>query len=350
MRIVVLSALQAGLDTLHALGDFPLSAVIGLARPSDERCVSGYIDMAPYAAARGLPYIEAESYGLCSPNDVTRLSALNFDLLLVLGWQRLVPGWLLSKARIGAIGAHGSMTGITGGRGRSPQVWALLLGATEFSVSLFWLTPGVDDGPLIATGEFALTPYDDISSSLLKTARLVAKLLGEALADGRLGRDAARRPQDAEAGYWPKRSPQDGALDWRRSTEALYNFIRAQTRPYPGAYSDLGPNDGVLRIWRAKPFDTRLPAGIAAGTIVQRTAADALLVATGDGLLLVEDYELESPGTARLSAGRVLPSVDFAQQLRGILDRHLAVLPEFPLAKALLRQLENTAQAEEGPP
>ena len=78
--------------------------------------------------------------------------------------------------------------------------------------------------------------------------------------------------------YYPKRTPKDGLIDFRDSAEVLYNFIRAQTRPYPGAFAFL---DGrKWSIWRAAPFDRfafrdapripgRIVAALPSGLVVQ---------------------------------------------------------------------------------
>lgn len=39
--------------------------------------------------------------------------------------------------------------------------------------------------------------------------------------------------------YLPKRTPGDGQIDWNRTNVEIYNFVRALTRPYPGAFSYL---------------------------------------------------------------------------------------------------------------
>ena len=55
---------------------------------------------------------------------------------------------------LGVLGGHGSPDGISGGRGRLPQNWALILGAKRFDLALFKITPGIDDGPIIAKRSF----------------------------------------------------------------------------------------------------------------------------------------------------------------------------------------------------
>ena len=36
---------------------------------------------------------------------------------------------------------------------------------------------------------------------------------------------------------YPQRNPEDGRVDWNKTSKQIYNFVRAQTRPYPGAFT-----------------------------------------------------------------------------------------------------------------
>jgi methionyl-tRNA formyltransferase len=61
----------------------------------------------------------------------------------------------------------------------------------------------------------------------------------------------------------PQRSPEDGKIDWRWSAHKTYNLIRAQTRPYPGAFTHWGQEK--IKIWKAslpgKIDDNHSPTG-----------------------------------------------------------------------------------------
>lgn len=37
--------------------------------------------------------------------------------------------------------------------------------------------------------------------------------------------------------YGSMRTAEDGVIDWSRTADEIYNFIRAQSRPYPGAFT-----------------------------------------------------------------------------------------------------------------
>jgi methionyl-tRNA formyltransferase len=102
-----------------------------------------------------------------------------------------------------------------------------------------------------------------------------------------LDRSAPRVPQDpSRASSWPKRAPADGIIDWETRAPYLYDWVRAQTRPYPGAFTFLG--DEKVVVWRARPVDVAAEAP--AGTILA-TEPEGPVVACGEGALLLEEVE-----------------------------------------------------------
>jgi methionyl-tRNA formyltransferase len=99
-----------------------------------------------------------------------------------------------------------------------------------------------------------------------------------------LERRAPRIPQDDRRGsWWPKRTPADGIIDWETRAPYLYDWVRAQTRPYPGAFTYLGADKVV--VWAARPVPFEGEA--AAGTVV----AEGPVVACGEGALLLEEVD-----------------------------------------------------------
>jgi methionyl-tRNA formyltransferase len=344
MNISVLATVEAGLNTLSCLAPHvKIDHVIGLSPGANAPSVAGWVDVPEYCRRHELRCVTVDDYSLRSPADRQKLESLSLDVLLVLGWQRLVPAWLIDRCRIGVVGAHGSSRGITGGRGRSPQNWALLLGNRSFEISIFWIDPGVDSGAVIDSRVYPLTEFDDIAASYYKTNFLISEMIRVNLANGRIARRAGE-PQEMCAHYLPQRRAEDGAIDWTRSNQEVYNFVRALSRPYPGAFSNCA--HGRLTIWKAVPFDLGAP-GLAArrpGEIVARFVDGALVIGTGEGLLLVSDYEVDPVQAAdRLGPGVVLESACFRDQMAGIVERHLQKNPDQPVVGDLVAILNRTA-------
>lgn len=335
MRIFALCTVQSGSDLLRLIHErLPLSGIIGLTDRSASDEVSGFVHMAPLARLLDVPFIGVEDYSLNKKSDRQRLAGLKPDLLLVCGWQRLIPAWLIDQCRVGAVGIHGSPNGISGGRGRSPQNWAIILGARRFSISLFFIDPGIDSGAVIASRDFPLGDDDTIVSSYVKATMATADMIAQALAEGLFDRGKAT-PQMGEVYYLPRRLPEDGAIDWNRSAREIARFVAALTRPYPGAFSTWA--GARLNVWKARPIDVPRPEGARPGQVLLVCAGGAVIVSTGDGALMIEDWELiPATDAGSVQEGFVLPSADFVSQMRQIVARHRQRYPDLALSPDIL--------------
>ena len=331
MNVWILSATGTYLPAIERMvRSTGVAGLIGLRPGLPEDVVSGYCDYSAWCGERGLRHVEIAGYGLGDAEDRRKLEALDIDVLLVLGWQRLLPAWLIAHCRGTVIGVHGSSLGITAGRGRSPLNWALMLRQSPFVVSLFHIRPGIDDGPVIASRTFPLSPFDDIRTAYWKMALSVGGMLVAAFRDGRLA-DAQAVPQEGPAYYLPQRLPADGMIDWRRGMDDVCAFVRALTRPYPGAFTTL---DGqAIRIWRARPLMLGdAPPDWPIGTVADATPEGSFLVRCGDGLVQVDEHDaVLAPGP-----GAALGSADWRTQMTDIIDRHQRRYPDMPVSPALL--------------
>jgi methionyl-tRNA formyltransferase len=154
---------------------------------------------------------------------------------------------------------------------------------------LFLIKPGVDDGDILAVEDFDITTYDDIETLYLKYGLTYRQLLLNNL-PAILAGEFSVIPQTGAPTYYPKRSSGDGLIDWENmDVWQIYDFVRAQTRPYPGAFAEI---DGKkICIWRCRPFDTRIRYDNAAyGAVVERFKQRLLINCRG-GLLLVDEWE-----------------------------------------------------------
>lgn len=251
--------------------------------------VSGYCDFTALAKKHGITYSFPTSYSLKNEADLDFFKRSGFDLLVIGGWQRLIPGEVLKTLSIGALGAHGSAEKLPRGRGRSPINWSLIEGKTRFILHLFLMDEGVDSGPVVDTLEFDINPFDTCDTLYKKLSicfkRLVLKHIPPLL-----NGTARLATQEGEPTYYPKRTPEDGKIDFHRSTTEIYNLIRAVTRPYPGAFCF--NNDQKIMVWEAWPFDTQIDfSGFKPGQVCEVFKDGSFVVRTGSDSLLVVDYE-----------------------------------------------------------
>jgi methionyl-tRNA formyltransferase len=173
------------------------------------------------------------------------------DLCLVVGWYWLLDSGTLARVPGGFVGVHSSL--LPKYRGGAPLVWTLLNGDPVGGVSLFYFDAGMDSGDLIGQREFPIGADDTIADASARVEECALDLLRvnvPALLEGRAPR--VRQRHDL-ATYGSQRRPGDGLLDWTAPAHQVHNAIRAQTHPYPGAFTFL--RDGTkLTCWRASLF------------------------------------------------------------------------------------------------
>jgi methionyl-tRNA formyltransferase len=180
-----------------------------------------------------IPCIEVESVKGKSINDqVEILEQLKPDIILVMGWYYMVPLKIRNAAKHGAWGIHASM--LPKYAGGAPLVWAIINGESSTGVSLFKLDDGVDDGDIIIQQEIPIE-YEDTIKEVYEKVTIVSKnILLQALNSIDI---IVPIPQDKTLiEVFPQRNPDDGEIDFSKTSKEIYDFIRAQSTPYPGAF------------------------------------------------------------------------------------------------------------------
>lgn len=342
MRIFALTAVEAGYDLIRALDNrgVRFDGIIALSGNRSRENAAGFVSAQDVGDLPATRIIEVDDYRLLRPEDRKKLEDEEIDILVVGGWQRLVPEWLIRHCRKGVIGLHGSARGISVGRGRSPQNWALLTGAPEFELAAFQIDPGVDSGPVLAVRQFPYTPHDDIASSYLKSILMGAQMISDITADWDRAVADSRKQVEEQAEYLPQRRAEDGAIDWRQSMDHIRRQVAAQTRPYPGAFTTV--EGRRLGVWQARPIgDLPMNPPGECGEIVHRAGPDVFVVRASDGYLVVDDFECDPEDF--LKVGMILPSVPFADTVRSIVERHRSTYPDQPLSRDVTDIAEGTA-------
>lgn len=208
-----------------------------------------YRSFADLAERASVPLVEVTS--LKSAEVVETVRAWRGDLGLAIGWFYLVPTALREAFPRGVVGIHASL--LPRYRGGAPLVWAMINGEEQTGVTLFYLDDGVDTGDVIAQMEVEIGRDDTIGQVYARAAAASVDLVRTYVPLIRKG-TAPRSPQDhSQASVFPQRSPDDGEIDWSKSAEEIRNFIRAQTRPYPGAFTRI--NGRKLVVWDGEVVD-----------------------------------------------------------------------------------------------
>ena len=284
MRLVWVSFDVMGRDCLAAAAEAgaEVAAVVTLPGPIDPDR-SGQCSFDELAGRLGARVIETADVN--SPDTIAAVREVDPDLIFIVGWSQLVLDEFIGLARHGVFGMHPTL--LPKHRGRAAIPWAILSGLAKTGVTLFEIVDGTaDSGPIVGQvevpvgrDETATSLYERITEAHVEVVRrFVPRLL-----DGSAPR-VLQGPR--QASVWPKRAPADGIIDWDTRAPYLYDWVRAQTRPYPGAFTYLGQEKVV--VWRARPVE--LDEEAPAGTVVGRDGEDAV-VACGEGGLVLEEVE-----------------------------------------------------------
>jgi len=164
---------------------------------------------------------------LNTPNIITKLKSLDLDYIFCFEWSKLLKKEILEILKHGVIGYHPAA--LLKNRGRHPLIWALVLGLEETASTFFFMDEWVDSGDILSQKRIEITYEDDAMSLYNKIIEIAKKRLEELLPD--LYRFSYKRiPQDhSKANYWRKRTEDDGKIDFRMSSRAIYNLVRGLT-------------------------------------------------------------------------------------------------------------------------
>ncbi len=223
-----------------------------------------------------------------------QLTALKPDAIVVVGYGRIIPPWMLDLPRLGNINLHASL--LPKYRGAAPIQWAIARGEMVTGVTTMRIDAGLDTGDILLQREIPIAPDDTAEALAPRLAAIGAGLVVETLRSLDAG-TIHPRPQDhAQATLAPILKKEDGRVDFSLSAAEIFNRIRG-FQPWPGVYTKFrGKN---LQICRALPVDNALPAG------QLHVEGHRLLVGCGSNSSL-ELLELQLEGKQRMSASDFL--------------------------------------------
>jgi methionyl-tRNA formyltransferase len=284
MRTVWVSFDTIGRDCLEAAAEVgaEVVGVVTLPGPIDPSR-SGQCAFDEVAARLGAPLHETRDVN--SEETLAFVDGLEPELVFVVGWSQLVHEPFITLAAEGVFGMHPTL--LPRHRGRAPIPWAILSGLARTGVTLFEIVDAsADSGAIVGQVVVDIAPDEAATTLFERLAAAHVELIRECV-PRLLARTAPRLPQDARrASAWPRRTPADGIIDWETRARYLHDWVRAQTRPYPGAFTWLG--DEKVVVWRARPVE--LTSDAPAGTVVE-LRPDGPVVACGEGGLVLEEIE-----------------------------------------------------------
>ncbi len=207
-------------------------------------------------------------------------------LIVVVAYGRILPRSILDLPPAGCVNVHYSL--LPKYRGAAPVPWALLNGEERSGVTTMKLVEKMDVGPILMQEEVPIA-LDETAASLEAELNSVgARLLSETIRRLKEGSIVAKPQREEEATYAPMLKKVDGQIDWTQSAEIIERRVRA-FQPWPSTYSFW--NGQLVKVFKAAVVGAEEEA--AAGEVV-RADRGGLWIATGRGILSLEEVQLEN--------------------------------------------------------
>jgi methionyl-tRNA formyltransferase len=296
-KVLFLGSKRLGLECLRTIWELSPETLAGAVSPDDTSDARSVLAaMRQFCASRNIPFWTA-----ADRKEADRLiTSAKPDLCFVSGWYWIFTPEMLALVPGGFVGIHFSL--LPKYRGGSPLVWAIINGDPEVGLSMFAFSEEIDAGPIWAQRRIPVGPDDAVGEVLMRLEAESVDVLRESY-PGMLRQTAAPRPQEATgATYCAMRSPGDGEIDWNQPAGQIHNFVRAQSRPYPGAFTWW--QGEMLTIWK-----TRLNPDPYFGTPgqVARVTPEGVWIVCGDHRAVIAE-NVEWQGKTQPASG-VLKSI-----------------------------------------
>ncbi|MBP5403524.1 MAG: methionyl-tRNA formyltransferase [Elusimicrobiaceae bacterium] len=245
----------------------------------------------------GVPVLSPEKL----KDDFDKIAATPFDLGIAVAYGKIFRPDFLALPKLGILNVHFSL--LPKLRGAAPVQQALIQGYTKTGISVFWIRPGMDDGPLFLQKEIAIAPQDNAQTLFEKLIPLGVEGLKEVLT--RLqNAEMVQTPQLGEPTTAPMLQKEDALLCPADLTaEQLHNRVRGLAcgpKPkVPFLHNGKLEWVQVLRTQLAGPVSSALP-----GTLLSIERTHGILVKCKEGAVWL--VQVQPAGKKPMSA------VDFA--------------------------------------
>jgi len=183
-----------------------------------------------------------------------RLAEIKPDAIIVVGYGRIIPQWMLDLPRFGNLNLHASL--LPKYRGAAPIQWAIANGESVTGVTTMRIDPGLDTGDILLQREQPIAPEDTAVTLAPILAAIGADLIVETLRELETSTIHPRPQDNRQATLAPVLKKEDGMIDFSRTAQEIFNRLRG-FQPWPGAYTRFRGKQ--LQVLKAQPANEPVP-------------------------------------------------------------------------------------------
>jgi methionyl-tRNA formyltransferase len=219
-----------------------------------------------------------------------RLEEISPLAIVVVGYGRIIPGWMLELPQYGNINLHASL--LPKYRGAAPIQWAIASGETVTGVTTMRLDQGLDTGDILLQKELGISGEDTSETLSPQLASIGAELVIETLRGLGGGAIRPQKQDDSVSTLAPILTKEDGRVDFGRPAREIYNRLRG-FQPWPGAFTFF--RGKMLSLTAARVS----PEAVAKAELLVKNGR---LLAGCAGATALELFEVQPEGKKRMSA------------------------------------------------
>lgn len=285
MKIVFIGTVEFSKKALEKLISIN-AQVIGVCTKEKSDFNSDFANLTSICLKNNIKYKYVENIN--SKETIMWISSLNPDIIFCFGWSTLIKKELLNLAPMGVVGYHPAK--LPQNRGRHPLIWALALGLKQSASTFFFMDEGADNGDILSQENFEILDTDDAKSLYSKVIDIALLQIEEFIPKLKNKTYMRIEQQHHLSNTWRKRDKEDGKIDFRMSSKAIYNLVRALAKPYVGAHIEYKNQD--VSIWKVKILENT-QNNIETGKVL-KTKDNTFIVKTYDGAIEILEHEFNN--------------------------------------------------------
>lgn len=262
-----------------------------LSQLSKERTVAfvftdrGSTDIINFCEKHNIPFFAGNPRGGKADKFIQKhkLNVHCADVIASVNYLFIIDSQIINLASKLAFNVHGSL--LPRYRGRTPHVWSIINNEKYTGITAHVIDEGCDTGDIIQQVKISIDPCDTGATILEKYSIQYLPLIRSVLMTIESDNVQLSKQDNTIATYFGKRTAADGLINWNWQKERIYNWVRAQAHPYPGAFTFIGSEQFIID--EVRYHDHGFDYTVDNGTVL---CLDPLVVKVSNGCLEITKY------------------------------------------------------------